>query len=41
MQGLNAARDIAKGEVVAFYNGVRLPYVPGERWVDKWILSII
>ena len=34
MQGLTAARDIAEGEVVAFYNGVRLPYVPGERCVD-------
>jgi len=33
-QGLYANRDIEKGEVIAFYNGVRLPYkVGGEKEV--------
>ena len=27
--GLFTVRNIKKGEIVAFYNGVRLPYVPG------------
>ena len=30
-EGLYAKRNISKGEVVAFYNGVRLPYKPGEK----------
>ena len=29
--GLFTVRDIRKGEIVAFYNGVRLPYVPGKQ----------
>jgi len=32
-EGLYAVRDIEKGEVVAFYNGVRLPYKPGTKEV--------
>ena len=30
--GLFTVRNIKKGEIVAFYNGVRLPYVPGKDW---------
>jgi len=29
-EGLYAVRNITKGEIVAFYNGVRLPYQPGQ-----------
>ena len=32
-EGLYALRDIREGEVVAFYNGVRLPYEPGQKEV--------
>ena len=36
-EGLFARRNIEKGEIVAFYNGVRLPYVPGEK--ENWETS--
>ena len=36
-EGLYAARHLQAGEVVAFYNGVRLPYVPGQK--EDWATS--
>merc|ERR1712130_837641 len=36
-EGLWSVKDLKKGEIVAFYNGVRLPYVPGEK--ENWDTS--
>lgn len=36
-EGLYARRDIKAGEVVAFYNGIRLPYEPGLK--EDWATS--
>ena len=36
-EGLVTVRPVKKGEVVAFYNGVRLPYIPGEK--ENWETS--
>ena len=36
-EGLFTVRPVTKGEVVAFYNGVRLPYIPGEK--ENWDTS--
>ena len=36
-EGLVTVRPVRSGEIVAFYNGVRLPYVPGEK--ENWETS--
>ena len=36
-EGLWSVKDLKKGDIVAFYNGIRLPYVPGEK--ENWDTS--